>query len=96
MDLILMQYCLIIDLGLVNRTGLKGCIKLAKNLSLIMTNNQSMKQILILLLTTSSFLYGGVKIPKYVYSINDLEQAQLEAKEKSKVVAFVYSDAEST
>jgi len=45
---------------------------------------------------TSSFLYGGIKIPKHVFNITELEEAQQEAKEKSKVLAFVYSDPEST
>ncbi len=57
-----------------------------------------MKKLLPLILTllSASLLYGGVKIPKYVHSVKDIDKAQLEAKGKGKFLAFVYSDPNST
>lgn len=55
-----------------------------------------MKRILTLLFLLSSFACGGLKVPRYVYGMENLGDAKSEAKEKGKPLAFVYTDPEST
>jgi len=40
--------------------------------------------------------FAGIKIPKHVYSVAELEEAKAEAQEKNKALAFVYTDEKST
>ena len=55
-----------------------------------------MKKILTLLMISASCVYGAIKIPKHVYTVETLEEAKTEAKEKGKPLAFVYSNPGST
>jgi len=39
---------------------------------------------------------AGIKIPKHVYSVAQLDEATAEAEAKNKALAFVYTDGWST
>ncbi|MEM0968072.1 MAG: hypothetical protein AAGJ31_01865 [Verrucomicrobiota bacterium] len=55
-----------------------------------------MKVVLALFLVTASPLVAGLDIPRYVFGLDQLEEAKAEAAEKEQPLVFVYTDPGST